>query len=74
LGKNFADLRTLPTSIGNLEMLEELDISDDQIKVLPESFSFLSKLRIFRADVTPLEVPPKEVVKLGAQVNKNILT
>ncbi|XP_061361450.1 plant intracellular Ras-group-related LRR protein 5-like [Gastrolobium bilobum] len=67
LGKNFADLRALPTSIGKLEMLEELDISDDQIRVLPESFRFLSKLRAFRADETPLEVPPREVVKLGAQ-------
>lgn len=67
LGKNFADLRALPTSIGNLEMLEELDISDDQIKALPESFRFLSKLRVFRADETPLEVPPRELIKLGAQ-------
>ncbi|TKY55560.1 Plant intracellular Ras-group-related LRR protein 5 [Spatholobus suberectus] len=67
LGKNFADLRALPTSLGNLEMLEELDISDDQIKALPESFRFLSKLRVFRADETPLEVPPRELVKLGAQ-------
>ncbi|CAJ1943127.1 unnamed protein product [Sphenostylis stenocarpa] len=67
LGKNFADLRALPRSIGNLQMLEELDISDDQIKALPESFRFLSKLRVFRADETPLEVPPRELVKLGAQ-------
>ncbi|KAI9076289.1 hypothetical protein K1719_041784 [Acacia pycnantha] len=67
LSNNFADLRALPKSIGNLEMLEELDISDDQIKALPESFGFLSKLRVFRADQTPLEVPPREVVKLGAQ-------
>ncbi|KAK7346831.1 hypothetical protein VNO80_21354 [Phaseolus coccineus] len=67
LGKNFADLRALPTSIGNLEMLEELDISDNQIKSLPESFRFLSKLRVFRADDTPLEVPPRELVKLDAQ-------
>ncbi|XP_057419769.1 plant intracellular Ras-group-related LRR protein 5-like [Lotus japonicus] len=67
LGNNFADLRALPRSIGNLEMLEELDISDDQIRVLPESFRFLSKLRIFKADETPLEMPPREVIKLGAQ-------
>ncbi|KAK8622037.1 hypothetical protein V6N13_097664 [Hibiscus sabdariffa] len=67
VGKNFADLRALPNSIGNLEMLEELDISDNQIKVLPDSFGLLSKLRVFRADETPLEVPPREVIKLGAQ-------
>ncbi|KAK7251855.1 hypothetical protein RIF29_35429 [Crotalaria pallida] len=67
VGKNFADLRALPRSIGNLENLEELDISDDQIRSLPESFRCLKKLRVFRADETPLEMPPREVVKLGAQ-------
>jgi hypothetical protein len=67
VSRNFADLRMLPRSIGNLEMLEELDISSDQIRVLPDSFRFLSKLRIFNADETPLEVPPREIVKLGAQ-------
>ncbi|XP_044503819.1 plant intracellular Ras-group-related LRR protein 5-like [Mangifera indica] len=67
VGKNFADLRALPRAIGNLEMLEELDISDDQIRVLPESFRLLSKLRVFHADETPLEVPPIQVAKLGAQ-------
>ncbi|KAG8092641.1 hypothetical protein GUJ93_ZPchr0012g21189 [Zizania palustris] len=67
LSKNFADLRALPRSIGNLEMLEELDISSNQIWVLPDSFRCLSKLHVFHADETPLEVPPREVVKLGAQ-------
>ncbi|XVF13600.1 hypothetical protein REPUB_Repub08aG0221600 [Reevesia pubescens] len=67
VGKNFADLRALPRSIGNLLMLEELDVSDNQIRTLPDSFRLLSKLRIFRADETPLEVPPREVIKLGAQ-------
>ncbi|CAL4940739.1 unnamed protein product [Urochloa decumbens] len=67
VSRNFADLRALPRSIGELEMLEELDISSNQIRLLPDSFGNLSKLRIFHADETPLEVPPKEVVKLGAQ-------
>uniref|UniRef100_A0A2P2JRS1 Plant intracellular Ras-group-related LRR protein 5-like n=1 Tax=Rhizophora mucronata TaxID=61149 RepID=A0A2P2JRS1_RHIMU len=68
VGKNFADLRALPRSIGNLEMLEELDISDNQIRGLPDSFRLLSKLRVFCADETPLEVPPRQVTQLGAQV------
>lgn len=67
VGKNFADLRALPRAIGNLEMLEELDISGDQIRILPESFRLLSKLRVFHADETPLEVPPRQVAKSGAQ-------
>ncbi|XP_048532161.1 plant intracellular Ras-group-related LRR protein 5 [Triticum urartu] len=67
VSRNFADLRALPRSIGNLEMLEELDISSNQIRMLPDSFEFLAKLRVFHADETPLEVPPREVIKLGAQ-------
>ena len=67
--KNIVDLRALPKSIGNLEMLKVLDISDDQTRVLTDSFKFLSKLRVFHADETPLEVPPRQqVTKLGAQV------
>ncbi|XP_050377197.1 plant intracellular Ras-group-related LRR protein 5-like [Argentina anserina] len=67
VANNFADLKALPRSIGNLEMLEELDISDDQIRHLPLSFRFLSKLKVFRADQTPLEVPPRHVIQLGPQ-------
>ncbi|XP_074572708.1 uncharacterized protein LOC141829192 [Curcuma longa] len=67
VGRNFADLRMLPRSIGNLEMLEELDISSNQIRILPDSFSLLVKLRMFSADETPLEMPPKDLIKLGAQ-------
>ncbi|XP_071730591.1 uncharacterized protein [Rutidosis leptorrhynchoides] len=67
IGKNFADMTFLPQSIGNLENLQVLDISSDQIRFLPESFGLLSKLKIFRADETPLEVPPQEISKLGAQ-------
>ncbi|XP_062146820.1 plant intracellular Ras-group-related LRR protein 5-like [Alnus glutinosa] len=67
VGKNFSDLRALPRSIGNLELLEELDISDNQIRMLPDSFKCLSNLRVFRADETPLEMPPRQVTALGAQ-------
>ncbi|KAI6702388.1 hypothetical protein NL676_011524 [Syzygium grande] len=67
VGNNFADLRSLPRSIGNLEMLEELDISNDQIRELPDSFRLLSRLRVLRAAETPLELPPREIARLGAQ-------
>lgn len=67
VSSNFADLTSLPTSIGNLDMLEELDISNNQIRYLPESFRLLSNLRVFHAYETPLEVPPKDIIKLGAQ-------
>lgn len=67
IGNNFADLRALPRSIGNLEMLEELDISNNQIRVLPDSFRMLSRLRVLRVQENPLEVPPRNIVEMGAQ-------
>lgn len=67
VSNNFADLRALPKSIGNLEMLEELDISNNQIKVLPDSFRFLTQLRVLRAEENPLEVPPRHIAEKGAQ-------
>ncbi|PAN36227.1 hypothetical protein GQ55_6G250400 [Panicum hallii var. hallii] len=67
VGNNFADLRSLPRSIGNLEMLEELDISNNQIRVLPDSFGNLQRLRVLRAEENPLQVPPRDVALKGAQ-------
>jgi Leucine-rich repeat (LRR) protein len=68
IGNNFADMQSLPRSIGNLENLEELDISNNQIRVLPGSFRMLTRLRILRVEETPLEVPPRHVAEKGAQV------
>ncbi|KAI3856579.1 hypothetical protein MKW98_003029 [Papaver atlanticum] len=64
---NFDDLRSLPRSIGNLEMLEELDISNNRIRVLPDSFGMLSHLRVLRSEENPLEVPPRRITEKGAQ-------
>ncbi|RRT50056.1 hypothetical protein B296_00045296 [Ensete ventricosum] len=69
IGNNFADLQSLPRSIGNLELLEELDISNNQIRVLPDSFGMLSQLRVLHAEENPLEVPPRHIAEMGAQVN-----
>ncbi|EOA16365.1 hypothetical protein CARUB_v10004514mg [Capsella rubella] len=67
IGNNFADMISLPRSIGNLEMLEELDISNNQIRVLPDSFKMLTKLRVFRAQENPLQVPPRDIAEKGPQ-------
>ncbi|ESQ53552.1 hypothetical protein EUTSA_v10024838mg [Eutrema salsugineum] len=67
VGNNFADMISLPRSIGNLEMLEELDISNNQIRVLPDSFKMLTKLRVFRAQENPLQVPPRDIAEKGPQ-------
>ncbi|XP_055805502.1 plant intracellular Ras-group-related LRR protein 4-like [Solanum dulcamara] len=67
ISNNFADLQSLPRSIGNLEMLEELDMSNNQIRILPDSFRMLSRLRVLKTEGNPLEVPPGNVVEMGAQ-------
>ncbi|PKA47331.1 LRR repeats and ubiquitin-like domain-containing protein [Apostasia shenzhenica] len=67
IGNNFANLQSLPRSIGNLEMLEGLDISNNQIRVLPDSFGMLLQLRVLHADENPLELPPRHIVEKGAQ-------
>ncbi|XP_004253249.2 plant intracellular Ras-group-related LRR protein 4 [Solanum lycopersicum] len=67
ISNNFADLQSLPRSIGNLEMLEELDMSNNQIRILPDSFRMLSRLRVLKTEGNPLEVPPGNVIEMGAQ-------
>ncbi|XP_009781850.1 plant intracellular Ras-group-related LRR protein 4-like [Nicotiana sylvestris] len=67
ISNNFADMQSLPRSIGNLEMLEELDMSNNQIRILPDSFRMLSHLRVLKTEGNPLEVPPGNIVEMGAQ-------
>ncbi|KAK3034190.1 hypothetical protein RJ639_034330, partial [Escallonia herrerae] len=67
ISNNFADLQYLPRSIGNLELLEELDMSNNQIRILPDSFRTLSRLRVLNVEGNPLEVPPRNVIEMGAQ-------
>lgn len=74
VGNNFADLQYLPRSIGNLEMLEELDISNNQIRVFPDSFGNLQRLRVLRAEENPLQVPPRDVALKGAQAAVQYMT
>ncbi|KAL6644556.1 hypothetical protein ACP70R_016164 [Stipagrostis hirtigluma subsp. patula] len=74
VGNNFADLQSLPRSIGNLEMLEELDISNNQIRVLPDSFGNLQRLRILHAEENPLQVPPRDIALKGAQAVVQYMT
>jgi len=52
-------------------MLEELDINNDQINVLPDSFYMLTNLQILKVEDTPLEIPPRNIVQRGAKVMYN---
>ncbi|KAI7743794.1 hypothetical protein M8C21_004115, partial [Ambrosia artemisiifolia] len=67
ISNNFVDLRSPPRSIGNLENLEELDMSNNKIRVLPYSFKVLSKLHVLNTEGNPLEIPPRDVLDIGAR-------
>lgn len=56
VGSNFANLHKFPRSIGNLGMFEELDIINDQINVLSDSFHMLTYPQILKYEETPLEI------------------
>ncbi|KAL8542919.1 hypothetical protein ACS0TY_003699 [Phlomoides rotata] len=65
-------VKRLPSTMGNLSSLRELDLSFNELESIPETLCSevnLEKLNIpfkvkklFRADQTPLEIPPREAV------------
>lgn len=67
ISNNFADLQSLPRSIGNLEQLEELLCHNNQIRVLPDSFGMLNSLSVLKLEGNPLVMPPRDVIEKGAQ-------
>jgi Leucine-rich repeat (LRR) protein len=56
-------LQELPNSIGDLNYLEELDLINNQIEVLPESMIHLTKLQYLEVDPN-LENDPV-VIEMG---------
>ncbi|XP_054807697.1 plant intracellular Ras-group-related LRR protein 1-like [Prosopis cineraria] len=74
LSSNFADLQELPATFSDLINLKELDLSNNQISALPDTFGRLENLTKLNLEQNPLEVPPKEVVRLGAQTVRNYMT
>ncbi|KAF8029731.1 hypothetical protein BT93_E2225 [Corymbia citriodora subsp. variegata] len=54
----------LPTSIGKLKQLEEMDLSDTGITQLPESVEDLSNLKTLKMESTPLQKFPEDIAKL----------
>ncbi|XP_067932876.1 leucine-rich repeat protein lrrA-like [Watersipora subatra] len=68
---NFSGHQTVPEVITKLNSLEELDLSNDQINELPDSFIQLQKLKVLRiTGVSKLSIPhglqtfPEVVTKL----------
>lgn len=62
---NFSDITEVPETIGDLTNLIELDLSNNQIRALPESIYQLQKLTKLVVDQNPLVIPPLEIVNNG---------
>ncbi|MDQ3339293.1 MAG: leucine-rich repeat domain-containing protein [Myxococcota bacterium] len=58
-------LKALPPSIGRLGSLEELDISNNPIRILPGELCALAKLRILRAADVALRTLPAQIGRLA---------
>ena len=58
------DLKTIPTTIGQLRNLEILELSHNQLRSLPEEMGDLHELRELWLDYNQLEYLPSSMVKL----------
>jgi Leucine-rich repeat (LRR) protein len=62
----YGRLNKLPTSIGDLESLRELDLSLNRLKELPESIGKLKNLESLKLNQNPIEQLPDSLVNLSA--------
>ncbi|CAH8262732.1 unnamed protein product [Arabidopsis lyrata] len=74
VSQNFQYLSALPSSIGLLMNLIELDVSYNKITVLPESIGCMRRLRKLSVEGNPLVSPPIEVMEQNLQVVREYLT
>ncbi|GAQ86260.1 leucine-rich repeat-containing protein [Klebsormidium nitens] len=65
LGSNFAELRALPASLGQLSCLQTLTLSQNSLRALPISLGRLAQLKVLALEGNPLRYPPKAVVAAG---------
>ncbi|KAJ4898899.1 Plant intracellular Ras-group-related LRR protein 4 [Raphanus sativus] len=67
---SFNELESVPESFCFATTFVKLNVGNnfaDMIRVLPDSFRMLTKLRVFRAQENPLQVPPRDVAEKGPQ-------
>ena len=74
VSQNFQYLTALPSSIGLLMNLIELDVSYNKITALPESIGCMRRLRKLSVEGNPLVSPPAEVMEQNLQVVREYLT
>jgi len=58
-------LQTLPASVSQLDLLEELDVNGNQLSQLPDTLATLRNLRVLRASGNQLEQFPETVMGMG---------
>ncbi|KAA8529636.1 hypothetical protein F0562_034264 [Nyssa sinensis] len=73
LSSNFNNFTGIPVTIGGLTNLKELDLSNNQIQVLPDTFSQLANLTKLNLDQNPLVIPPMEIVSKGVESVKKFM-
>ncbi|KAK7265632.1 hypothetical protein RJT34_33254 [Clitoria ternatea] len=74
LSSNFTDMKELLETFGDLVYLRELDLSNNQIHALPNTFDRLDNLTHLNLEQNPLEVPPPDIVAQGVQAVKRFMT
>ena len=72
------DLTAVPESIGQLEQLQELNLSDNGLTVLPESIGQLAQLQVLNLNSNQLTILPESIGQLTQlqtlQLSPNKLT
>jgi len=62
-------LQLLPSSMGSLASLRELDLRENHIKVLPATFTQLTSLKALKLEGNPWRFPPLKVTDKGLEVS-----
>ena len=69
-----SDLKIIPESIGNLDMLKHLNLKENQITNIPESIGKLKNLRYLYLDENPLKYLPESIGILKSIEKISLLT
>ncbi len=70
----YSDLKIVPESIGNLDMLKHLNLKENQIVNIPESIGKLKNLRYLYLDENPLKYLPESISDLKSIEKISLLT
>lgn len=67
MSSNFNYLTSIPDTIEELSNHRELDISNNQVRALPNTISQLVKITKLNLDENPLVTPPADIIPKGIE-------